>query len=80
MDYVFCREIVLKTEDVNHTLFIHREIEKAIDKLSKQHLRHIQAYDPKGGKDNVRRLTGHHETSSIHDFSAGKFRFKRQST
>ena len=50
-----------------------REIEKAIDKLSKQHLRHIQAYDPKGGKDNVRRLTGHHETSSIHDFSAGKF-------
>lgn len=50
----------------------YREIEKAIDKLSKQHLRHIQAYDPKGGKDNVRRLTGHHETSSIHDFSAGE--------
>ena len=52
----------------------YREIEKAFDKLSKQHLRHIQAYDPKGGKDNVRRLTGHHETSSIHDFSAGKLR------
>ncbi|XP_026682722.1 glutamine synthetase 2 cytoplasmic-like isoform X2 [Diaphorina citri] len=47
------------------------EIEKAIDKLSKQHLRHIQAYDPKQGKDNERRLTGKHETSSIHDFSAG---------
>jgi len=47
------------------------EIEKAIDKLSKQHIRHIQAYDPKGGKDNERRLTGKHETSSIHDFSAG---------
>lgn len=47
------------------------EIEKAIDKLSKQHLRHIQAYDPHGGKDNERRLTGKHETSSIHDFSAG---------
>ncbi|KAJ1525158.1 hypothetical protein ONE63_009993 [Megalurothrips usitatus] len=47
------------------------EIEKAIDKLSKQHLRHIQAYDPNGGKDNERRLTGRHETSSIHDFSAG---------
>ncbi|XP_073976266.1 glutamine synthetase 2 isoform X2 [Rhodnius prolixus] len=46
-------------------------IEKAIDKLSKQHLRHIKAYDPKGGKDNERRLTGRHETSSIHDFSAG---------
>lgn len=47
------------------------EIEKAIDKLSRHHLRHIQAYDPKGGKDNERRLTGRHETSSIHDFSAG---------
>jgi len=47
------------------------EIEKAIDKLSKQHIRHITAYDPHGGKDNERRLTGKHETSSIHDFSAG---------
>ncbi|XP_026477159.1 glutamine synthetase 2 cytoplasmic-like, partial [Ctenocephalides felis] len=47
------------------------EIEKAIDKLSKCHLRHIQAYDPKGGRDNESRLTGRHETSSIHDFSAG---------
>jgi len=46
-------------------------IEQAIDKLSKQHLRHIKAYDPRGGKDNERRLTGAHETSSIHDFSAG---------
>jgi hypothetical protein len=47
------------------------EIEKAIAKLSKQHLRHIKAYDPHEGKDNERRLTGAHETSSIHDFSAG---------
>lgn len=47
------------------------EIEKAIQKLSKCHERHIKAYDPKQGKDNERRLTGHHETSSIHDFSAG---------
>ena len=46
-------------------------IEKAIEKLSKEHDRHIRAYDPKDGKDNERRLTGHHETSSIHDFSAG---------
>lgn len=52
--------------------FCFRAIEKAIDKLSRNHLRHIQAYDPKGGKDNERRLTGQHETSSIHDFSAGK--------
>ncbi|XP_071040825.1 glutamine synthetase 2 cytoplasmic [Parasteatoda tepidariorum] len=48
-----------------------KEIEKAIERLSKHHDRHIQAYDPKQGKDNERRLTGFHETSSIHDFSAG---------
>ncbi|ETN61772.1 glutamine synthetase 1, 2 (glutamate-amonia ligase) [Anopheles darlingi] len=47
------------------------EIEKAIHKLSKHHDRHIRAYDPHGGKDNERRLTGKHETSSIHDFNAG---------
>ncbi|XP_058452879.1 glutamine synthetase 2 cytoplasmic isoform X2 [Malaya genurostris] len=47
------------------------EIEKAIAKLSKNHERHIRAYDPRGGKDNERRLTGKHETSSIHDFNAG---------
>ncbi|RUS82437.1 hypothetical protein EGW08_009783 [Elysia chlorotica] len=46
-------------------------IEEAIGKLSKHHVRHIKAYDPREGKDNERRLTGHHETSSIHDFSAG---------
>jgi len=46
-------------------------IEKAIDAMSKHHMRHIKAYDPKEGKDNERRLTGFHETSSIHDFSAG---------
>jgi len=48
------------------------EIEKAIEKLSRQHVRHIKAYDPHEGKDNERRLTGRCETSSIHDFSAGK--------
>ena len=68
------------------------DIEKAIDKLSRNHIRHIKAYDPNEGnyfffifkeksnlicnffvtgKDNERRLTGLHETSSIHDFSAG---------
>jgi glutamine synthetase len=46
-------------------------IQQAIDKLAKVHARHIKAYDPNGGKDNERRLTGKHETSSIHDFSAG---------
>lgn len=47
------------------------EIERAIDKLSRHHIRHIKAYDPHEGKDNERRLTGTSETSSIHDFSAG---------
>nr|XP_020474483.1 glutamine synthetase-like isoform X1 [Monopterus albus] len=46
-------------------------IEQAIEKLSKKHAEHIRVYDPHGGKDNIRRLTGLHETSSIEDFSAG---------
>lgn len=46
-------------------------INEAIEKLSKNHPAHIKAYDPRGGKDNERRLTGNHETSSIHDFSSG---------
>jgi len=46
-------------------------IEVAIKKLSKRHEKHIRAYDPKEGKDNERRLTGAHETSSIHTFSSG---------
>ena len=47
------------------------EIKKAIEKLSKRHDIHIKAYDPRQGQDNARRLTGKHETSSIHDFSSG---------
>jgi len=46
-------------------------IEDAIERMSLKHELHITRYDPKGGLDNARRLTGHHETSSIHDFSAG---------
>ena len=56
---------------IYHLLGVDRLIEDAIEKLSKQHEKHIRAYDPRGGRDNERRLTGHHETSSIHDFSAG---------
>jgi glutamine synthetase len=41
------------------------EIEKAIELLSKNHAKHITKYDPRGGRDNERRLTGHHETSNI---------------
>lgn len=46
-------------------------IEKAIEKLSKRHMEHIKAYDPRGGKDNERRLVGRLETSSIDKFSWG---------
>uniref|UniRef100_A0A8B9RI73 Glutamine synthetase n=1 Tax=Astyanax mexicanus TaxID=7994 RepID=A0A8B9RI73_ASTMX len=48
-----------------------RQIEEAIEELSKRHQYHIRAYDPKGGLDNARRLTGRHETSNINEFSAG---------
>lgn len=47
------------------------EIMKAIKKLEKTHSAHIAVYDPKGGKDNMRRLSGKHETSSIDTFSWG---------
>ncbi|KAJ8395894.1 hypothetical protein AAFF_G00027770 [Aldrovandia affinis] len=46
-------------------------IEEAIEKLGRRHPQHIRRYDPHSGQDNMRRLTGLHETSSIHDFSAG---------
>jgi glutamine synthetase len=49
----------------------YQEILSAIDKLSKCHHEHIAYYDPTGGKDNERRLTGHHETASIDQFSYG---------
>lgn len=55
----------------------HSEINKAIEKLSKCHEKHIRAYDPKQGQDNARRLTGRHETSSINDFSAGNISKKK---
>jgi len=47
------------------------EIWKAISRLEKRHHEHIKAYDPSGGVDNARRLTGLHETASIEKFSAG---------
>ncbi|KAG7279273.1 hypothetical protein CRUP_033209 [Coryphaenoides rupestris] len=39
--------------------------------LSGRHAEHIRIYDPRGGEDNKRRLTGHHETANINDFSSG---------
>lgn len=47
------------------------EIERAIERLSHRHAYHIRQYDPSGGKDNARRLTGRHETASISTFSYG---------
>uniref|UniRef100_A0A0K0F717 Glutamine synthetase n=1 Tax=Strongyloides venezuelensis TaxID=75913 RepID=A0A0K0F717_STRVS len=49
----------------------YQEILSAIDKLSKAHREHIAYYDPSGGIDNERRLTGRHETASISEFSYG---------
>jgi len=46
-------------------------ITAAIEKLALKHDEHIQVYDTHQGRDNMRRLTGHHETSSIKDFSSG---------
>ena len=40
------------------------EIQKHIGKLEKRHAVHIASY----GEGNERRLTGKHETSSMHDF------------
>lgn len=39
-------------------------IKKAIEKLGLKHKEHIAAY----GEGNERRLTGKHETNSIHSF------------
>ena len=46
-------------------------IRSAIEQMSKRHAEHIKVYDPLCGKDNERRLTGYHETASIHDFTFG---------
>lgn len=46
-------------------------IHEAIAKLSVKHAEHIVSYDPSGGADNARRLTGRHETADIHTFSSG---------
>lgn len=59
---------------VNNTYNIYifvSAINTAVEKLSKRHFWHIRAYDPSGGKDNARRLTGRHETANIFDFSSG---------
>ncbi|GMT34833.1 hypothetical protein PFISCL1PPCAC_26130, partial [Pristionchus fissidentatus] len=49
----------------------YKVIEEAIHKLSEVHNQHIAYYDPHGGRDNERRLTGAHETETIDAFSFG---------
>merc|ERR1711976_625263 len=44
---------------------------EAIKELEKEHDRHIAGYDPSGGEDNKRRLTGAHETARFDQFSWG---------
>lgn len=56
------------TRDKNGGL---KAIYAAIEALSKRHKEHIEAYDPRGGLDNARRLTGRHETANIDAFSSG---------
>ena len=47
------------------------EIEAACKRLEKNHAKHIVKYDPSGGVDNARRLTGKHETSTMDKFTYG---------
>ncbi|CAP37615.1 Protein CBG20640 [Caenorhabditis briggsae] len=46
-------------------------IEAAMEGLKRTHLEAMKVYDPHGGEDNLRRLTGRHETSSADKFSWG---------
>ena len=52
----------LRRADIS--LYRWEEIQKHIGKLEKRHAVHIASY----GEGNERRLTGKHETSSMHDF------------
>ncbi|CAF1054245.1 unnamed protein product [Adineta steineri] len=45
-------------------------IKEAVEKLSHRHEVHMKHYDPCGGSDNKRRLTGKHETASYEEFSS----------
>lgn len=46
-------------------------IKDACERLGRTHADDIKLYDPHGGQDNLRRLTGRHETSSVDRFSWG---------
>lgn len=42
-----------------------------MEKLSLKHQEHLNVYDPNGGKDNLKRLSGLLETSSTKKFTWG---------
>lgn len=46
-------------------------VEAAMPKLEAKHTEHMCVYDPRGGEDNKRRMTGRHETSRHDQFSWG---------
>lgn len=46
-------------------------IEAVMPRLAAAHAECMKLYDPNGGRDNLRRLTGHHETSSVDAFTFG---------
>ncbi|CAJ0952714.1 unnamed protein product, partial [Mesorhabditis belari] len=46
-------------------------IKEACERLGRTHHEDIKLYDPNQGRDNLRRLTGKHETSSVEKFSWG---------
>ncbi|KAF8360108.1 gln-2 [Pristionchus pacificus] len=48
-----------------------KHVEAAVKKLEPTHAEHMRMYDPNGGRDNLKRLTGRHETSSADKFSWG---------
>jgi len=46
-------------------------IEAAMEKLALRHREHLTVYDPNGGRDNEKRLSGRYETSSPEEFTWG---------
>lgn len=46
-------------------------IKAAMPKLERNHAEHLRVYDPNNGRDNLKRLSGRHETSSVEKFTWG---------
>ncbi len=46
-------------------------IQDAMPKMAARHMHHMVNYDPSGGVDNAKRMTGLHETAKFDEFSYG---------